>query len=82
MIENIKDYGQDKSPYYAFIQSSGDYIVPIVTDLQDPIKLIDDLYNEIKFSKTDMVLAVPIVEKEGFNFLKKSTIIYVSYYQW
>lgn len=71
LIENIKDYGQDKSPYYAFIQSSGDYIVPIVTDLQDPIKLIDDLYNEIKFSKTDMVLAVPIVEKEGFNFLKK-----------
>ena len=69
--KNIKDYGQDKSPYYAFIQSSGDYIVPIVTDLQDPIKLIDDLYNEIKFSKTDMVLAVPIVEKEGFNFLKK-----------
>ena len=37
LIENIKDYGQDKSPYYAFIQSSGDYIVPIVTDLQDPI---------------------------------------------
>ena len=71
LIENIKDYGQDKSPYYAFIQSSGDYIVPIVTDLQDPIKLIDDLYNEIKLSKTDMVLAVPIVEKEGFNFLKK-----------
>ncbi len=71
LIENVKDYGQDKSPYYAFIQSSGDYVVPIVTDLQDPIKLIQDLYNEIVSTKKDMVLAVPIVEKEGFNFLKK-----------
>ena len=73
LIENIKDYGQDKSPYYAFIQSSGDFVVPIVTDLQDPIKLIKDLYEEIKSSKKDMVLAVPIIEKDGFNFLKKPT---------
>jgi len=71
LIENIKDYGQDKSPYYAFIQSSGDFIVPIVTDLQDPIKLINQLFKEIENSNLDMVLAVPIIEKEGFGFLKK-----------
>ena len=48
LIENIKDYGQDKSPYYAFIQSSGDYIIPIVTDLQDPIKFIKNLLLSVK----------------------------------
>ena len=71
LIENVKDYGQDKSPYHAFIQSSGDYVVPIVTDLQDPIKIINQLYSEIQNSDYDMILAVPIVEKDGFNFLKK-----------
>ena len=72
LIENVKDYGQDKSPYHAFIQSSGDYVVPIVTDLQDPIKIINQLYSEIQNSDYDMILAVPIVEKDGFNFLQKN----------
>tara|TARA_B100000282_G_C31675829_1_gene464381 strand:+ start:70 stop:999 length:930 start_codon:yes stop_codon:yes gene_type:complete len=71
LIENIKDYGQDKSPYYAFIQSSGDYIIPIVTDLQDPIKFIKNLLKKIESSNLDMVLAVPIEEKKGFSFFKK-----------
>ena len=79
LIENIKDYGQDKSPYHAFIQSSGDYVVPIVTDLQDPIKIINQLYSEIQDSDYDMILAVPIVEKDGFNFLKKIYYKFMSY---
>ena len=70
LIENIKDYGQDKSPYYAFIQSSGDYIIPIVTDLQDPIKFIKNLLKKIESRNLDMVLAVPIEEKKGFSFFK------------
>lgn len=72
LIENIKDYGQDKSPYYAIMQSSGDYVIPIVTDLQDPISVIPELVNYLSSDDDlDMVLAVPIIEKEGFNFLKK-----------
>ena len=50
LIENVKDYGQDKSPYYAFIQSSGDYIIPIVTDLQDPIKFIINLLKKLNLA--------------------------------
>ena len=79
LIENVKDYGQDKSPYHAFIQSSGDYVVPIVTDLQDPIKIINQLYSEIQDSDYVMILAVPIVEKDGFNFLKKIYYKFMSY---
>ena len=73
LIENIKDYGQDKSPYYAFIQSSGDYIIPIVTDLQDPIKFIKNLLKKIESSNLDMVLAVPIEKKIYYKIMSSIT---------
>tara|TARA_A100001015_G_scaffold297442_1_gene378969 strand:- start:1118 stop:2050 length:933 start_codon:yes stop_codon:yes gene_type:complete len=71
LIENLKDYGQDKSPYYALLNSSGDYVVPIVTDLQDPIEFIEDLVKKIEIDDIDMVLAIPRHTKKGYSFFKK-----------
>ena len=48
LIENIKDYGQDKSPYFAIISSNGDYVIPMVTDLQDPFETVVELVEKIK----------------------------------
>src|SRR3989339_593132 len=39
IIVNIRNFGQLRSPYYAYFQASGDAIVSMVADLQDPPEL-------------------------------------------
>lgn len=40
IIVNARNFGQFRSPYYAYFQASGDAIISIVADLQDPPELI------------------------------------------
>lgn len=40
IIVNARNFGQFRSPYYAYFQTSGDAIISIVADLQDPPELI------------------------------------------
>lgn len=39
-IFNAKNFGQFNSPYYAILQSSGDCVIPICADFQDPVEMI------------------------------------------
>ncbi len=70
LIENIKDYGQDKSPYFAIISSNGDYVIPMVTDLQDPFETVVELVEKIKKNKVDIVFAIPKKIKKGSKIAK------------
>ena len=40
IIVNARNFGQFRSPYYAYFQASGDAIISMVADLQDPPELI------------------------------------------
>lgn len=40
VIVNTRNFGQIRSPYYGFLQASGDAVMGIVADLQDPPELI------------------------------------------
>lgn len=40
IIVNIRDFGQVKSPVYGLMQSSGDAVIYLVADFQDPLKLV------------------------------------------
>lgn len=40
IIVNSRNFGQAKSPHHAILQSSGDAVILLVADLQDPPKLI------------------------------------------
>ena len=40
VIVNTRNFGQIRSPYYAFLQARGDAVVSCVADLQDPPELI------------------------------------------
>jgi len=40
IIVNTRNFGHQKSPYYAFLQAHGDAVIPIVADLQNPPELI------------------------------------------
>lgn len=39
-IFNMKNFGQFNSPYYGIMQCSGDCVIPLCADFQDPVELI------------------------------------------
>lgn len=40
IIVNIRNFGHIRSPFYGLLQASGDAIIPLVADLQDPPSMI------------------------------------------
>lgn len=42
IIVNVRNFGHIRSPYYCLLQASGDCVISIVADLQDPPELIFD----------------------------------------
>ncbi len=42
VIVNIRNFGHIRSPYYGIMQASGDAVISIVCDLQDPPSMIPD----------------------------------------
>ena len=48
VIFNSKNFGHIRSPYYAMLQSSGDAVILLSADFQDPIELIPDLIDKWK----------------------------------
>jgi len=45
-IFNTKNFGQNNSPYYGMCQTTGDCVILLCADFQDPIELIPTLVNE------------------------------------
>jgi len=45
-IFNAKNFGQNNSPYYGMCQTTGDCVILLCADFQDPIELIPTLVNE------------------------------------
>lgn len=45
-IFNAKNFGQFNSPYYAMLQSTGDCVIPMCCDFQDPLELLPVFLNE------------------------------------
>ena len=57
IIVNARNFGQIRSPMHALCQASGDAVIGIVADLQDPPELIPDLLREWE-KGTPIVIAV------------------------
>lgn len=45
-IFNVKNFGQFNSPYYAMTQCTGDCVITICADFQDPVELIPQMVHE------------------------------------
>ncbi|MDR2975899.1 MAG: glycosyltransferase family 2 protein [Streptococcaceae bacterium] len=45
-IFNAKNFGQFNSPYYGLLQASGDAVILMCADFQDPIEMIGDFVRE------------------------------------
>lgn len=46
IIVNVRNFGHIRSPYYGMLQSNGDAVISLVSDLQDPPSLIIDFINK------------------------------------
>ena len=45
-IFNMKNFGQFNSPYYGLTQCTGDCVIPLCADFQDPVELIPELVHK------------------------------------
>ena len=45
-IFNMKNFGQFNSPYYGLLQCTGDCVIPLCADFQDPVELIPDMVHK------------------------------------
>jgi len=64
VILNSNNFGQIRSPYNAFLQASGDAVVMMCSDLQEPPEIITDLIKKWK-SGYQVVVAVKAQSKEN-----------------
>src|SRR5512144_27886 len=46
IIVNTRNFGQIRSPHHALHQASGDAVIGVVADLQDPPEMIADMVRE------------------------------------
>ena len=64
VIINSRNFGHVRSPMYAFLQTRGDAVIPVVADLQDPLDMIP-VFLEKWEQGAKMVMGVKARSKES-----------------
>ena len=75
VIINSRDFGQNNSPLFGIINATGDAVILIVSDLQDPPELISDLISEWE-KGNQIVFLQKIAAKENFLIYKLRKLYY------
>ncbi|MDR3599025.1 MAG: glycosyltransferase family 2 protein [Desulfosporosinus sp.] len=65
IIVNARNFGHIRSPYYAMLQASGEAVIPIVADLQDPTEMIPSFIKKWE-EGYKVVLGVKVSSGESF----------------
>lgn len=63
IIVNSRNYGPNNSPYYAILESTGDAVIPVLADLQTPVKTIKK-FVQLWESGYDMILGLRVKMSE------------------
>ncbi|MCL2143088.1 MAG: glycosyltransferase family 2 protein [Methanomassiliicoccaceae archaeon] len=74
-IFNAKNYGQFSSPYYGLFQTTGDCVISMCADFQDPVELIPQYVNEWEAGHK-IVLGQKTTSKEGKVIRRMRTSYY------
>lgn len=74
-IFNAKNFGQFNSPYYCMLQASGDCVIAMACDFQDPVELIPEF---VKAWEEGYKIAIGVKEEsyEGFILKRLKKIYY------
>lgn len=79
VILNSKNFGHIRSPYYAMLQTSGDAVILLSADFQDPIELIPDLIDKWKNgNKVVMLKRKSSSENFFMTFVRNSFYKFIS----
>ena len=79
LILNSKNFGHIRSPYYAMLQSSGDAVILLSADFQDPLELIPDLIDKWKNgNKVVMLKRKSSSENFFMTFVRNSFYKFIS----
>ncbi len=73
VIFNTRNFGHVRSPYYAFLQASGDAVIALASDLQDPPELITEFIAQWERG-AKVVAAIKETTEESalFAFVRRS----------
>ena len=67
-IFNAKNFGQFNSPYYALLQSSGDAVISMASDFQDPVDMLPKFVSAWEEGyKIAVVTDIGLLNDGGFN---------------
>ncbi|QLR43843.1 glycosyltransferase family 2 protein [Enterobacter sp. RHBSTW-00994] len=72
LINLSRNFGKEKALFAGLCAVDADFIVPIDVDLQDPIELIEVMYESLTDQSIDVVLAKR-VDRSSDTFLKRKT---------
>ena len=75
IIVNSRNFGHIRSPVYAMMQASGDVVISLVADLQDPPEMIVDFINSYE-DGFNIVLGIKESSKENSLMFKIRTLYY------
>ena len=77
VIVNIRNFGHIRSPFYGMLQSKGDAVILIVSDLQDPPSMITDFIHKWE-EGYKIVIGVKTKSKENkLMFLIRKMFYYI-----
>lgn len=72
IILNARNFGPIRSPFYGFLQGSGDAVITLAADLQDPPELIPQMIEEWeKGGKAVVAIKDTSEESQAFFFIRK-----------
>lgn len=74
-IFNAKNFGHIRSPYYGMMQTDGDAVILIASDLQDPPAMIADFVKKWE-NGNKIVVAIKNKSKENFIMYRIRTMYY------
>lgn len=68
VIVNARNFGHIRSPFHAILQASGDAVVLMASDMQDPPELVAEFIREWLIKDTPICIAVKTSSEEGFFY--------------
>ena len=68
VILNARNFGHVRSPYHAFLQATGDAVIAMASDLQDPPEIIPDLLRQWEAGHSIVVGVKEQSEEASFFF--------------
>ena len=71
-ILNARNFGQFNSPYYGMLQTSGDCVITICCDFQDPVELIPTMLSEWENGNKIVVMQKTASEESRIMYFLRS----------